>query len=121
MNEWNEEYPLPDWALRKAHPEELSCMQQAYTKDGSKSGNATVVDIYLHPRRKHNEEGSGLRIVCITDVGSIVGPLNINEFNELYKYGAFILQDLPTTEAMIACETYQKNRYHREINYDPSH
>lgn len=85
--EEEEEYPLPDWAARKAMPGVLLAMQQLLTKDGRRSGNATVVGIY--------DQINGLDVyTVVTDANNWL-KLTLAEINELYWEGSYIMKEYP--------------------------
>lgn len=82
---------LPEWADKEAREGELEVMQQAYTKDGSKQGNAVVVAIKIANDKP--------LITVVTECGNIINWLNMNEFNELFTVGKYVMREFPTTES----------------------
>lgn len=81
------EWPLPDWAERKAMVSVIQPMQQLITKDGSRTGNAMVVAVVPS---KHVEDLDIYLIV--TDADNWIRA-TLLELSELFTPGDYILKD----------------------------
>lgn len=98
------EDPLPEWADALAPEGKLVHGQQLYTLDGAKTGNGTLVDLYLDLKQ-------GIPVfVVITDAGNLM-RLNQNELITRFYAGQYILSDLPTTEARQTWAEYKEAMY----------
>lgn len=82
------EEPLPEWAAELADDTRLQRMQQLYTRDGRRTGNATIAEIvYLH---KYLEA----QFIVATDAGNIM-KMTYNEVCELFEFGKYIMKEFP--------------------------
>lgn len=98
------EDPLPEWADAKAPEGKLVHGQQLYTLDGAKTGNGTLVDLYLDLK-----QGTPVFVV-ITDAGNLM-RLNQNELITRFYAGQFVLSNLPTAEARKTWAEYKEAMY----------
>ena len=105
---------VPDWAIRKAGVGEICRMQQAYTKDGSKHGNAVIVDICI---RDQPVSGTGswepkptVLITLVTEAGNIIRNMNPKEFEHAFTPGVYVMRDFPTTESAKAWKAEEQER-----------
>lgn len=87
---------LPDWAVSTADPDTIEIMQNLTTKDGKRTGNATIADIRL--KRYKNQRYHTTLVSVITDAGSHM-LLTVGELFELFEPGNFILKRFPFEDA----------------------
>lgn len=94
------ETSLPKWADKQAVRDEIEVMQQALTKDGTKSGNGVIVAIKL--------KGGSPLITVVTETGNFINWMNLKEFFERFTLGKYVMREFPTTES---CKAWV-NRIH---------
>lgn len=82
------ENQLPEWAQAKADPNIIEGMQQLYTRDSERCGNATIVEI------KYLLIFDEVQFIVATDAGTIM-KLTQTELHELFILGKYILKDFP--------------------------
>lgn len=86
-----EEEPLPQWAVSRAHGRYIQKMTQLVTRDGRRTGNATIFDIVYDA--KYNQT----QFWVITDARNVM-KLSFNEMVELFHEPKYILMDFPNNQ-----------------------
>ena len=85
------EVQLPEWASRLADEGEMTKFQQAYTKDGSRNGNGVIMEVGF----RRNQ----VAITVVTEAGNLINNMTLNEFNELFTAGKYVMKSFPTTQS----------------------
>lgn len=85
------EEQLPEWATRLADEGEITKFQQAYTKDGSRNGNAVIMEV--------GYKRNAVAITVVTEAGNVIPNLTIGEFDELFTPGKYVMKSFPTTQS----------------------
>lgn len=80
--------PIPDWADRVADSAMIQPMQQLITKDASRRGNATILEIRFHIVYHEYQYLVG------TDAGNVL-VLTRGELLELFEPGPYIHKEVP--------------------------
>ena len=82
--DFEQDWPLPDWATGRAVEGVITVMQQLITKNADARGNATLAGIY----------GDGEQFLVVTDANNWIRYTKTELF-EAYRPGRFILKEFP--------------------------
>jgi len=72
-----DDYPLPEWAIKKSNGDYMEIGAQLCTRDGRNCGNAFVNNLQLSKHAKHEEA------VIITDAGTKL-VMDADELKEFF-------------------------------------
>lgn len=87
-----EDWPLPEFAHQRATPGVIEPMLQLCTRDGRRTGNATVAFITVNTAVPNPALQAFFHVYTDADNEMI---LNIEELNELFTFGPYVLKEFP--------------------------
>lgn len=94
------EEPLPDWAHSLAGKGMIVPMLQLHTRDGTRTGNATVsciskVSFKVHPKSGDLDVIEAVPFIWVVTDSNNWMCLNPNEIHELFTLGKYVLREFP--------------------------
>lgn len=103
----------PEWADKAASKFCIEFMRQVLTKDGARVSNGVVVGSGFLLNNLRDSPNYLPLFIIITDVGNLL-RLSMNEFDDLYKLGDWVMKEFPTQEAKECFLRYYKEFYRLE-------